>query len=539
MNEIWSWWKHGVIYHIYPRSFYDSNGDGIGDIPGIILKLDYLKELGIDAIWLSPVYKSPMTDFGYDVSDYLAIDPVFGTLDDLKNLIHEAHNKGIKVIMDMILNHTSDQHPWFLESKSSADNPKRDWYIWNTGKNGKKPNNWKSVYGGSAWQYDEQTKMHYLHTFLKEQPDLNWRNKNLRKTFMEIFRYWLDFGVDGFRLDAINMIIKDKKFRDNPAILTGMIWRHKWHTRNQQKSYKIVQKLRKLLDSYEDRMCVGEIYALPPGDSKLSGSYLGTGENSIHLTFDFSLFFRGWSARKYYTTIESWYSCIPAKGWPSHVLSNHDLRRSISRFGSGKKKYKRAKVAAAFLLTLKGTPFIYYGEEIAMQNGNIPRRKIKDPLGRKFWPLYNGRDKARTPMQWSAKTNGGFTTGEPWLPLNQNFSTFNVEKEKKDELSILNFYKTLISIRKSYPALHAGNWRPVIKGENGIIAYFRTSNEQNILVLLNFTGRLKKIPDIGEQILKILVSTHTAQIEITSSQNIALQPYEATIFEVLTENRND
>jgi alpha-glucosidase len=532
-SESWIWWKHGVIYHIYPRSFCDSDGDGIGDLRGITSKLNYLQHLGVDAIWLSPVYKSPMIDFGYDVSDYCSIDPVFGTMDHLKELLVEAHKKGIRIIMDMILNHTSNLHPWFIESGSSADNPKRNWFIWRSGTNGKKPNNWKSVYGGSAWEYDSRTNMYYLHTFFKEQPDLNWRNREVKQTFNRIFKFWLDFGIDGFRLDAINMIVKDKKFRNNPALLTGLISRKKWHTRNQRKSYKIVQNLRKLMDSYDDRMCVGEIYTLPPGDARLSGSYLGSGDNSIHLTFDFSLFFRRWGARNYFKTIEQWYSSIPDKGWPSNVLSNHDLRRGINRFGPGNIKFKRAKVAAALLLTLKGTPFIYYGEELGMQNGKITLKNIRDPLGKKFWPLYSGRDKARTPMQWSDMLHAGFTQGKPWLPLNMDYKSVNVQNELGEQHSLLNFYIALIKLRKEYPSLYAGNWEPKVKGRKNLIAYYRISGNQKIFIALNFSSAKRKHLYFRKPLTaKVLLSTHQPHQKIITFSHLILSPSEATILEI-------
>ncbi|MCB0804914.1 MAG: alpha-glucosidase [Bacteroidales bacterium] len=525
----WIWWKHGVFYHIYPRSFYDSNGDGIGDIPGILLKLDYLVNLGVDAIWLSPVFKSPMVDFGYDVTDYYNIDPVFGTKDDFIRLLHEAHKRNIRVVIDMVLNHTSDRHPWFAESASSHDNPKHDWYIWQKGNKFKKPNNWRSVMGGSAWQFDQRLQEYYLHTFFREQPDLNWRNKEVREAFMDIFRHWLDLGVDGFRLDAVNMIIKDKKFRNNPGLLTGVLWRRRWFTRNQPRSFKIVKQLRKLLDTYDDRMMVGEVYTLPPGDSEMAGNYLKSGDNAMHLAFDFSLMFKPFSARKYFKAIDRWYASIPEKGWPCHVLSNHDLRRIISKYGKGSSKYKRAKVAAMLLLTLRGTPFIYYGEEIGMQNTSLRRSEILDPLGKKFWPFYKGRDKARTPMQWSAGNNAGFSVAKPWLPVNPDHVRINVEDEWKDTESMLTFYSSLIRLRKEHSALFAGQWVPLRMGLDGVIVFNRISTDEKLLILLNFTSREQALSLGSSFRLEVLLSTHKVPHEKMETSLIHIESFEATL----------
>ncbi|MBN2174019.1 MAG: alpha-glucosidase [Bacteroidales bacterium] len=533
----WLWWKHGVIYHIFPLSFYDSDGDGFGDLQGIVQKLDYLSELGIDAIWLSPVYQSPMIDFGYDVSDYRKIDPVFGNMDDFRHLLQECHNRGIRLIMDMVMNHTSDQHPWFVDSKSSKDNPKREWYIWKEPRKGRRPNNWKSAYGGSAWELEKTTGQYYLHTFFKEQPDLNWRNKELRKAFMEEFKFWLDMGVDGFRLDVINMIVKDKKFRNNPGLLMGLLGRWKWHTRNQPKSYKIVRQLRKMMDQYEERMMVGEVYTLPPGDSELAGSYLEDGTSAIHLAFDFSLMFKPWSAHKYYRAIEKWYASIPMKGWPCHVFSNHDLRRLISRLGSGENRYHRARVAAMLLLTLKGTPFIYYGEEIGMQNTPIKYQQIKDRLGKKFWPVYKGRDKARTPMQWDAGEFAGFSRVVPWLPVNPDRGKINVADQKNNRDSLYKFYQTLLQLRKRYEALHSGNWVPLVRGEKGAIVYLRIAHNQKLIVLLNFLSRKNYVSIEGGFISKVLLSTHRFNNEHIEATDLQLKPFEATLLEDMHDQK--
>ena len=528
-HEPWIWWKHGVIYHIYPRSFMDSNGDGVGDIQGVINKLDYLAELGIDAIWLSPVFLSPMVDFGYDVSDYRKIDPVFGTMDDFKLLIQKAHEIGIMVISDMILNHTSVQHNWFKESRSSENNPKRNWYIWKEGKNGKPPNNWKSAVGGSAWELDGKTGHYYYHSFFKDQPDLNWRDEELSETFFQELRFWLDLGVDGFRLDVINFIAKDKKFRDNPYLFSNPLFQSHVFTRNRPKSFKIVKELRKLTDQYNNRVLIGEIYTTPPGNSKIAGSYLADGYG-IHLAFDFSLIFRTWNARNYFDCISEGYRSIPNKGWPAIVLSNHDLFRSIDRFPWRRHKDEKAKVTAALLLTLKGTPFIYYGEEIGMRNSKIKRRDIRDPLGKLYWPFFKGRDKARTPMQWDSTEHGGFSSVKPWLPVNKDAIFRNVENQKDEEESLLNFYRDLIKLRKTCLSLQQGSWIPLLTGRKGVLIYARILEEERIIIVLNFRGRKTRINLAEHSSGSVLVSTHRNTNVIYYFQDLWLSPYEVSIF---------
>jgi alpha-glucosidase len=530
--EPWIWWKHGVIYHIYPRSFQDSNGDGVGDIQGIIRRLGYLKELGIEGIWLSPMYKSPMVDFGYDVSGYREIDPDFGTMDDFIELLDKAHDAGIRIILDMILNHTSNQHPWFIESASSPDNSKRNWYIWKEGIRGGPPNNWKSAVGGSAWKFDERTGQYYLHSFFEEQPDLNWRDDELSAVFFEEMKFWLDLGVDGFRLDVINMIAKDKKFRSNPVLFGIPALQTHVFTRNRKRSVTIVTRIRKLLDRYENTTSIGEVYSLPPGNAKTAARYLVSGHDGIHLAFDFSLIFSAWNAHSYFKCIEAWYNSIPKNGWPCNVMSNHDLFRSIDRFPWRIKREEKAKVAAALLLTLRGTPFIYYGEEIGMHNGRIRRSDIRDPLGKRFWPLFTGRDKARTPMQWTQDPSGDFTTAKPWLPLNKDTRSRNVKYQEGQPSSLLNHYRNLIKLRRSSDALQKGSWVPVINGQQGILSYFRLTENERILVILNFTGQ-HKICSLPEHTYgKVLFSTHRTPDEFNYFQKMQIGPYEATICRV-------
>lgn len=531
MSEDYLWWKHGVIYQIYPRSFYDSNGDGIGDLKGIEMKLDYLEKLGIDGIWLSPINKSPMYDFGYDISDYRKIDPVFGTDSHFRDLVKEAHRRGIRIIMDMVMNHTSHLHPWFLSSRSSRKNPRRDWYIWRDSKRGRLPNNWMAAFGGSSWEWDDLTSQYYLHSFLKEQPDVNWRNPELKKAMFGEIEYWLEQGVDGFRLDVVNWFVKDRHFRNNPrSLLPHQFQKHRYD-RNRPETHEITRELRQLFDRYDERMAVGEVFTMPPGDPRLSASYLGSGEDELHLAFDFSLMYRWWNARQIYRAVSRWIESIPEKGWPCHVLSNHDQPRSASRFGSGRDAAPRARVAATLLLTLRGTPFIYYGEEIGMKNSKISRNDLVDPLGKKYWPLFKGRDPARTPMQWSDDDYAGFSEEAAWLPLCDDYQRVNVKNDECDHYSMLNFYRSLIALRKKNPALHRGSWKPLLKGHRGLIAYFRKYENKKIFVVLNFTGKQKRCPLHERAQWKVLFSTHRSPREHLTSLDFHLRPYEATIME--------
>jgi len=526
----WVWWKHGVIYHIYPRSFSDSDGDGIGDLRGILGRLDYLISLGIDAIWLSPVYTSPNFDFGYDVSDYRGINPEYGTMEDLRDLLTACHAAGIRLIMDMILNHTSSQHPWFLESRSSRDNPRRDWYIWKDGRKGRAPNNWKSTMGGSAWEFDPVTGQYYMHSFFREQPDLNWRNQEMAEALFREMKFWLDLGVDGFRLDAINLIVKDKKFRNNPLLWGIPFFQKHLYVRNRPKSIKIAGKLRELIDRYPGRVAIGEVFVLPPGEPSNAARYLGEGENGIHLAFDFSLIFSRWSARAYYRAISDWYFRIPGQGWPCTVLSNHDLFRHTNRFPFSRRIEEKSRVAAFLLLTIRGTPFIYYGDEIGMRNARLERDQIRDPLGKKYWPLFKGRDKARTPMQWTSEENAGFTPGIPWLPVNRDHDERNVKSQDKDPGSLLNVYRSLIRLRQRYPALARGRWLPLLNGREGIIAFIRGRGEESLLVILNFSGR-SRVAKLQEHIHgSVLLSTHRREGDTVYMQDMKIHPFEATVY---------
>jgi alpha-glucosidase len=451
-------------------------------------------------------------------------------MDDFRELLEKAHSMGIRVIMDMILNHTSNQHPWFVESASSPVNRKRDWYIWKPENNGRMPNNWRSAVGGSAWKFDFGTGEYYLHSFFEEQPDLNWRNPEVAEAFFSEMKFWLDMGVDGFRFDVINMIAKDKKFRNNPLSLKWPLLQEHVYTRNRQKSVKIVHSLRKLLDGYADKVGIGEVYTMPPGNAANAAKYLANGEDGLHLAFDFSLIFSSWNAHSYYKCISNWYDSLPDSGWPCQVLSNHDLFRNIDRFPWRFNKAEKAKVAAVLLLTLKGTPFIYYGEEIGMQNTQIKKSDIRDPMGKRFWPLFSGRDKARTPMQWNSGPNGGFTSGKPWLPMNRDFRYRNVKHQEGDNESMLNHYRKLIQIRKEFTSLTRGDWVPQLNGKNGVLAYYRIYRHERTLIVLNFTGKYKQLSISDFSYGRVLLSGQRSGDEYFYFQNLRIFPFEATIF---------
>jgi len=523
------WWKNGVIYQIYPRSFFDSNDDGIGDIKGITLKLEYLVWLGVDAIWLSPVNTSPMYDFGYDISDYYDIDPCYGTLDDFAELVEEAHKSGIKIVMDLVINHTSHLHKWFVESRSSKDNRRRDWYIWHPGRNGRAPNNWKSAFGGSAWEFDEHTGEYYLHSFLKEQPDLNWRSPEMRKSIHKMMRFWLDMGVDGFRLDVVNWFVKDEKLRNNPFTIKPFDPEKHKYDRNRPEVHEYIRGIRSVMDEYENRMTVGEVFTLPPGNPELSASFLGNGTDELHMAFDFSIMYRLWSARRFYNCIKKWNRSIPHGGWPCNVLSNHDQPRGRSRFMGGAGSESRARVAAVFLLTIKGTPFLYYGEELGMKNARLSRSDIVDPLGKRYWPVYSGRDTARAPMPWNSRSNAGFSHTKPWLPVDSGYKKINVRSQMNDKYSILNLYRNVIHVRKKHRALSEGDLVPMIKGRNNLLAYFRIHDNEKFFIVLNFSSGERKIR-LGERgQWKVMFSTHRTGYEHFTSLDMTLAPYEATV----------
>lgn len=538
-----AWWKDAVVYQIYPRSFYDSNGDGIGDLEGIIQKLDYLNDgtpnsLGIDAIWLSPIYPSPMYDFGYDISDYNNIDSVFGDLKIFQRLLKEAHKRMIKIIMDLVVNHTSHLHPWFLESRSSKKNPKRDWYIWKDPVDGKEPNNFLGTFGGKAWTWDEKTQAYYYHSFLTEQPDLNWRNPEVKKAIFDMIQYWLDMGVDGFRLDVVNLFFKDDQWRDNPSrFFKGMRpFDRQVHIydRDRPEMHELLRELRRLIDAKGDRMTVGEVMMDPPGKVSIPASYYGNNDE-LHMAFNFAFLYSFWGAKNFKKVIDDWESALGPENWPNYTLSNHDFRRHITRYHSRKLDMERAKLTALMLLTLRGTPFLYYGEEIGMESERVPKKDLQDPVGISYWPFHPGRDSERKPMCWDETTNGGFSSGKPWLPIYSEYPTRNVKTMQQDPMSLWNFYRDTISLRKQSKALKSGSIETGIDSSEDIFYYTRRSGKEVFHIVLNFSSEEKSFYFPGNWIPKrVILDNYQSGIQdrtIIESRDIHLLPCQAVLIE--------
>ncbi|RIJ41513.1 alpha-amylase family glycosyl hydrolase [Pontibacter oryzae] len=514
------WWQSGIIYQIYPRSFQDADGDGVGDLKGIIQRLDYLKWMGITAIWVSPIYPSPMADFGYDISDYCGIHPLFGQMEDFDALLKEVHQRDMKLILDLVPNHTSNQHPWFLESRSSRDNPKRDWYLWHDAKeDGAEPNNWLSVFGGSAWEWDQQTEQYYYHAFLKEQPDLNWRNPEVQRAMFDVMRFWLDKGVDGFRVDVMWHMLKDEELRDNPTNPDYEASKSTYdqlipaYSTDQPGIHDLVAKMRQVMDEYDERVMIGEIY-LP---IHRLVTYYGQDNKGAHLPFNFMLVTLDWNARTIRSHIDEYEGALPAGGWPNWVIGNHDQPRITSRVGNA-----QAKVAAMLLLTLRGTPTLYYGDELGMRDVPIPPDEVQDPQGLNMPDKDLSRDPARTPMQWSPAKNAGFTDGKPWLRLPDNYKRINVEVQQADNYSMLHFYRRLIKLRQSEAALSIGDYAPVLT--NGpILTYTRKAEGSTFLILLNLSHKPCIFRAQTETYRgKIIIATDPEREEKTVSGNIAL-----------------
>jgi len=509
MSSKYLWWQKGIIYQIYPRSYQDSNGDGIGDLNGIRTRLDYIKRLNVDVVWLSPIYPSPMHDFGYDVADYCAINPMFGTMEDFDALLEDTHARGLKLILDLVPNHTSDEHRWFLESRRSRDNPKRDWYIWrDPAPDGGPPNNWLSFFGGSAWTYDELTGQYYLHQFVKQQPELNYRNPQVLEAMLDVLRYWLDKGVDGFRVDVIWLMLKDDQFRDNPIDpdwdgINPHNSQRQIYTQNIPGVHRLIKAMRSVLDEYDQRMMVGEIY-LP--NEELVKYYGARREDrsfdECHLPFNFQLIRLPWNAKVIKEAVEAYYGALPDGGWPNWVLGNHDQHRVASRIGCD-----QARVANVLLLTLWGTPTTYYGEEIGMENVEIPLEFVQDP------PAVNqpeiahivGRDPERTPMQWDTSTNAGFTPEgiTPWLPVPEDHVIRNVAIQEDNPTSMLKLYQSLSVLRWSEPALSIGQYASVTVNQDDLYVYKRTAHDgDDFLMVLNLKDQthlldLSKVAERG------------------------------------------
>ncbi|RBW69828.1 glycoside hydrolase family 13 protein [Bacillus taeanensis] len=555
-----AWWKESVVYQIYPRSFMDSNGDGIGDLRGIISKLDYLKELGIDVIWLSPVYKSPNDDNGYDISDYQNIMDEFGTMEDFDELLQGAHDRGLKIVMDLVVNHSSDEHAWFAESRKSKDNPYRDYYIWKPGKDGELPTNWGSVFGGSAWQYDEATDEYYLHLFSKKQPDLNWENKKVRQEVYEMMTWWLDKGIDGFRMDVINFISKDNSYPDGEVHGDNKYGDGSKYFMNGPRIHEFLQEMNKEVLSKYDVMTVGEMPGVNAEQGKL---YTGTERNELNMVFQFEHVDVGngpggkwtpqpWNLTELKGILAKWQYGLAEDGWNSLYWNNHDQPRAVSRFGNDKEYYeKSAKMLATCLHMMKGTPYIYQGEEIGMTN--VAFESIDDYRDLEILNMYNeavnelgkdpnevmqaiykrGRDNARTPVQWDDTENAGFTTGTPWINVNPNYKEINAEKVLQDSNSIFHYYKKLIQLRKENEIVVYGKFDLIYEDSEQVFAYTRTLGDEKWLVVCSFADESVnfELPDhLSYKEAECVIGNYEdAPQKIDSFE---LKPYQALVYKL-------
>ncbi len=533
-----AWWQHAVFYEIYPRSYMDTNGDGIGDLRGIIAKLDYLKTLGVDAIWMTPMFPSPQVDFGYDVSDYENVAPEYGTLEDFDRLAAEAKQRNIRLILDFVMNHTSDKHPWFIASASSRDNPKRNWYLWRDGKaTGQPPNNWTSLFCGSAWKFDPRTRQWYYHYFYPEQPDLNWNNPEVEKAMFDVTRWWYRRGVAGFRLDAVDTPFEDPTLANNPVLpernSCGDPKTSEIHNKKLPGVHDVLKRLRKVADE-SDAVLIGETWTNDVNELKQYYGDTRTAELHMPMYFLFTTVNKlsPPDFRRRIAEIES------TGGWPVWVLSNHDIVRHYVRYGDGPHNDQIAKLMAVLYLTLRGTPIMYYGEEIGMTN-NDPKRKedVKDPIGRSRWPKDKGRDGERTPMQWDTSSNAGFSTGKPWLPVPPSYMTYNVASEDKDSNSILNWYRAVLRLRHDNQALLDGKYVALLENNSSVLAYLRQYKDRAVLVALNMSGTPQKVQlDLAPQ----GVSTKSVQTLLTTSSDktartlpaLSLEPFGVYIGEV-------
>ncbi|AUS95622.1 glucohydrolase [Clostridium thermosuccinogenes] len=553
------WWKEGVVYQIYPRSFKDSNGDGIGDLRGIIEKLDYIKELGADIIWLCPIYQSPNCDNGYDISDYRKIMKEFGTEEDFEELLHEMHKRGLKLIMDLVVNHTSDEHEWFVASKSSRENPYRDYYIWRDGKDGNPPNNWGSFFSGSAWKYDEATNQYYLHLFAEKQPDLNWENKKVREEIYDMMRFWLDKGIDGFRMDVINLISKVPGLPDGEKGEGALYGNGFPYTANGPRVHEYLQEMNREVLSKYDIMTVGET---PGVDTESAKLYVNSDRNELNMLFQFELMdidsgwggkwdVKPWKLSTFKKIMYKWYEGLKEKGWNSLYLNNHDQPRMVSRFGNDKEyRQESAKMLATLLHTWQGTPYIYQGEEIGMTNVrfediseyrdietlNMYNEKIRQgvPVETIMKSIYaKGRDNARTPMQWDASDNAGFTEGTPWIRVNPNYKEINVENALKDRNSVFYYYQKLIKLRKEHEIIVYGDVNLLMEDDENIFAYTRSYNDEKLLVILNFFEKEAEFKlDEGMKFdgAELLISNY--EVDNPELKNMILRPYEARVYKI-------
>ena len=530
------WWQKGFVYQIYPLSYQDTTGDGYGDLPGITRRLDYVASLGAAAIWLSPIYPSPMTDWGYDVADYQGIDPIFGNMKDFDQLLTEVHRRDMRLILDLVPNHTSDIHPWFLESRTSRDNPHRDWYIWrDPAPDGGPPNNWVS-YFGSAWKFDPRTGQYYFHQFMETQPELNYRNPAVLQAMLGNMRFWLDKGVDGFRVDVIALLAKDERFLDEPTNPMYETLRASYHsldhiyTQDQPRVHDYIRAFRSLLDEKPGRVMLGELDPIPN-----LMSYYGQDLDECHLPFNFNLLRMRWDASTLRKTIDAYLSSVPAGAWPNWVLGNHDQPRVASRVGRD-----QARVAQMLLLTMHGTPICYYGDELGMANGPIPPNRIRDSAAEDpAAAISRTRDPERTPMQWDGGPNAGFTARgvEPWLPVAPDHGHVNVATEDRDERSVLNLFRRLSGLRREQAALSVGSFRLVDLGASDVVAYVREHEATKLLVLLNIGAKPQQVDarSVGAR-ADVLVSTEMDRDEVVELRDVELRANEGLLLQVLAKS---
>lgn len=553
-----AWWKESVVYQIYPRSFQDSNGDGIGDLPGILQRLDYIKRLGANVIWLCPIYRSPNDDNGYDISDYCGIMPEFGTMEDFDALLSAAHEKEMKIVLDLVVNHTSDEHRWFAESRKSLENPYRDYYIWREGKNGGTPNNWGSVFSGPAWKWDEETEMYYLHLFSEKQPDLNWTNPSVRSAVFHMMKWWLDKGIDGFRMDVINYISKDAALPDGP-VRGGAYGDFEPYVKNGPRVHDYLQEMNREVLSRYDIMTVGETPGVTVEEAK---KYAGENTEELNMVFQFEHMGLDsgengkWSDKRFRLAdlkrvMTKWQKGLDGCAWNSLYWNNHDQPRAVSRFGNDTTPLfweKSAKMLATCLHMMQGTPYVYQGEELGMTN--VAFKNLEDYRDIETINAYHemvdkegvapekmmeyihriSRDNARTPMQWSARKNAGFTGGTPWIEVNPNYAEINAELELANPDSIFHYYRRLIALRRQYPVIVYGSYDLLMEDSEEIYAYMRTLNDEKILVLCNFSNQSVQIPASPELILnnpRLLIANYSVG---DAQQEIILRPYEARVY---------
>ncbi|HRD87982.1 MAG TPA: alpha-amylase family glycosyl hydrolase [Accumulibacter sp.] len=540
MSAAATWWQSGVIYQVYPRSFQDSNGDGVGDLAGIVARLDYLHGLNVDIIWLSPIYPSPMHDFGYDVADYCAIDPLFGSMADFDRLLAEVHRRGMRLLLDLVPNHSSHRHPWFIASRSSRDDARRAWYIWrDPAPGGGPPNNWLSHFGGPAWTFDQGSGQYYMHQFLPQQPELNYRHPEVLPAMLDCMRFWLDKGVDGFRVDVIGMLLKDPLFRDEPA---NPAWNGvreyqsllHVHTANLPEVHGLIRQMRGFLDGWNDRLLIGELY-LP--NAELVRYYGDEQGAECHLPFNFQLIRAPWDAALIRRLVDDYEALLPQHAWPNWVLGNHDQKRLATRVGS-----RQARVATMLLLTLRGTPTCYYGDEIGMLDVPLPLALMQDPPALRQPEIAHlvGRDPQRTPMQWDASANAGFAAAgvHSWLPLAADWSTRNVASQSADPNSPLGFFRTMSALRRAEPALGSGSYRSLDAGQPDVFAYLRGDPGSALLVLLNFGAECRRLalPLSGDAADLLLSTAMTAPRRLSLAQ-LVLEPDEGMVLRLPASSR--